>query len=116
VQECAASTFRVEQYAAQGNHSTVQGGRVKDVALRVSQWELRTSDGDGDKTAKEKAGKNKRDEKEKERKILYPAYLFSTTSSLAMLALPALCLPLTRPQRHFLSTSVNLTAADSSTL
>jgi len=59
----------------------------------VGQWEIRTSEDGGAKTAKEKAGKNKCDEQEKERKTLYPAYLFSTTSSLAMLALPSFCLP-----------------------
>jgi hypothetical protein len=81
----------------------------------VSQWEIHTSEGGGAKTAKEEAGKNKCDE-EKERKILHPAYLFSTTSSLVMLALPSLCLLLTHPQRNLLSTSVNLNVADSSTL
>jgi hypothetical protein len=74
----------------------------------VSRWEVRTSEGGGTNTAKEKAGKNKCDEKEKERKILYPTYLFSTTSSFAMLALSALFLPLTHPERHVFSTSVNL--------
>jgi hypothetical protein len=82
----------------------------------VSQWEIRISEGGWAKTAKEKAGKNKCDEEEKERKILCPAYFFSTTSSLAMLALPALCLPLNPAQRHVLSTSVNLIVAESSIL
>jgi len=144
VQEHAASIFKIEEYAAQGSHSTVQGellrtwlcewetrtsegggaktakekaGKNKCNEERTSEGggaktakekagknkcnEERTSEGGGAKTAKEKAGKNKCDEEEKERKILRPAYLFSTTSSLAMLPLSSLCLPLTHSGMSF---------------